>query len=52
LQEDFPLSKISKHKPVLGTDDILLLLTHHWSRDTSVFPTEDQRLRFATAMLF
>lgn len=40
-----------KPKPVLGTDDLLLLLTHHWGRDTSVFPTEDQQLRFATAML-
>jgi hypothetical protein len=31
---------------------MLLLLTHHWVRDTCVFPTEDQRLRFAAALLF
>jgi hypothetical protein len=38
-------------KPVLGADDLILLLTHHWARDTSVFPTEDQRLALATIML-
>jgi integrase len=38
-------------KPVLRADDLILLLTHHWARDTSIFPTEDQRLALATIML-
>ena len=40
-----------KAKPVLGADDILLLLTHLWARDTSIFPTKDQRLMLAAMML-
>jgi len=36
---------------VLGADDLILLLTHHWARDTSIFPTEDQRLTLAAIML-
>ena len=36
----------------MGVDDLLLGLTHHWSRDRSVFPTEDDRLDLATIMLF
>lgn len=39
-------------KPVLGVDDLLLGLTHHWSRDKSVFPTEDDRLDLPLIMLF
>jgi hypothetical protein len=42
----------SKPKPVAGPDDLLLLLTHHWARNESVFPTEDDRLDIATIMLF
>ena len=40
-----------KLKPVLGPDDILLLLTHHWARDTCIFPIEDQRVAFAAILL-
>ena len=40
-----------KAKLVLGADDVLLLLTHLWARDTSTFPTEDQRLTLASMML-
>lgn len=36
----------------MGVDDLLLGLTHHWSRDTSAFPTEDDRLDLPTIMLF
>ena len=36
----------------MSVDDLLLGLTHHWSRDRSVFPTEDDRLDLATIMLF
>ncbi|OBT74038.1 hypothetical protein VF21_07827 [Pseudogymnoascus sp. 05NY08] len=51
LADEFKLRRTMKAKPVLGADDILLLLTHLWARDTSVFPTEDQRLTTATIML-
>ncbi|KAM7183511.1 FluG domain containing protein [Rhypophila sp. PSN 637] len=43
LTEGFDLDKMPKDKPGL---------THHWSRDRSVFPTEDDRLDLATIMLF
>jgi integrase len=36
---------------VLGADDLVLLLTYHWAQDTSIFPTEDQRLALAAIML-
>lgn len=36
---------------MLRADDLILLLTHHWAPDTSIFPTEDQRLALATIML-
>jgi hypothetical protein len=41
-----------KHVPafpcqVLGVDDLLLLLTHHWARDTSTFSTERHQVQFA-----
>jgi hypothetical protein len=37
---------------VAGPDDLILLLTHHWARDESVFPTEDDRHDVATIILF
>lgn len=37
---------------MLGVDDFILLLTHHWARDTSIFLIEDQRLVFVMIMLF
>ena len=52
LVKDFGLSTTVKPKPVLGPNDILLLLTHHWARDTCTFPTEDQRVSFAAILLF
>lgn len=52
MTADFDLDKMPKEKPVLGVDDLLLGLTHHWTRDRSVFPTEDDRLDLATIMLF
>jgi len=36
---------------VMGPDDLLLLLTHHWARDTHTYPIEDQRLTVAAIML-
>jgi len=52
LKDDFDLDIQAKCKPVMGVDDLLLGLTHHWSRDTSIFPTEDDRLDLPTIMLF
>ncbi|KAG9232492.1 FluG domain-containing protein [Amylocarpus encephaloides] len=52
LKDDFDLDTTSKPKPVVGPDDLLLLLVHHWARDESVFPTEDDRHDVATIMLF
>jgi hypothetical protein len=52
LKVKFDLDPTSKPKPVAGPDDLLLLLTHHWARDESVFPTEDDRHDVATIMLF
>jgi hypothetical protein len=40
-----------KSKPVLGVDDLLLLLTCHWARDKFTFPTERQRVQFALILL-
>jgi hypothetical protein len=37
---------------VAGPDDLLQLLTQHWARDESVFPTEDDQHDVATVMLF
>jgi hypothetical protein len=51
LAEEFSLRREKTAKPVLGADDLILLLTHHWARDTSTFQTEDQRLSLAAIML-
>lgn len=40
-----------KSKPVLGVDDLLLLLTSHWARGKFTFPTERQRVQFALILL-
>ncbi|EFZ00634.2 alcohol dehydrogenase [Metarhizium robertsii ARSEF 23] len=52
LTEKFKLDNQPGSKPVLGANDLLLGLTHHWCRDKSVFPTEDDRLDLSTIMLF
>jgi hypothetical protein len=51
LEEEFELDPIPKDKPVLGSDDLLLLLTYLWARDTCIFPIEDQRHILATFLL-
>lgn len=48
---DYDLDITVKEKPVLGIDDLLLLLNHHWARDTSTFPTERYRVQFALILL-
>jgi hypothetical protein len=45
------LDRTVKSKPVLGVDDLLLLLNCHWARDKSVFPTERHRVQFALILL-
>jgi hypothetical protein len=37
---------------VVGTDDLVHLLTYHWTLDTSIYPTEDDRLDITTLILF
>ncbi|TGO43983.1 hypothetical protein BCON_0678g00010 [Botryotinia convoluta] len=49
--KEFDLRREKSAKPVLKADNLILLLTHHWARDTSIFPTEDQHLALATIML-
>jgi hypothetical protein len=51
LTTDFDLDITVKEKPVLGVDDLLLLLNYHWARDTSTFPTERHRVQFALILL-
>jgi hypothetical protein len=52
LKDKFNLDVLAKCKPVMGVDDLLLGLTHHWSRDISIFHTKDDRLDLPTIMLF
>ncbi|PMD59341.1 uncharacterized protein K444DRAFT_630140 [Hyaloscypha bicolor E] len=51
LTTDFELDITVREKPVLGIDDLLLLLNYHWARDTSTFPTERYRVQFALILL-
>jgi len=37
---------------VVGTDDLVYLFTYHWTFDTSIYPTEDDRLDITTLILF
>jgi hypothetical protein len=36
----------------MNVDDLLMALTHHWSKDISQFPDERQRVQLAVIMLF
>ena len=51
MTTDFELDITVREKPVLGVDDLLLLLNYHWARDTSTFPTERHRVQFALILL-
>ena len=51
MTRDFELDITVKEKPVLGVDDLLLLLNYHWARNTSTFPTERHRVQFALILL-
>ena len=52
LTTDYDLDNMPKPKPLAGVDTLLLILTHHWARDESIFRTEDDRLDFACVTLF
>jgi hypothetical protein len=52
LTKRYNLDTSVKTKPVQGVDDLLLALCYHWSKDTSVFPNERQRLQLPTIQLF
>ena len=45
------MDRTVKSKPVLGVDDLLLLLNCHWARDKSVYHTERQRVQYALILL-
>ncbi|KAH7360961.1 hypothetical protein BKA65DRAFT_195900 [Rhexocercosporidium sp. MPI-PUGE-AT-0058] len=49
--DTFGLDNTIKSKPVLGVDDLLLLLNHHWARDTSTSPTERHQVHFPLILL-
>ncbi|KFY20821.1 hypothetical protein V491_03397 [Pseudogymnoascus sp. VKM F-3775] len=49
--DTLPLDRTVKPKPVLGVDDLLLLLNCHWARDKSVYRIERQRVQFALILL-
>ena len=51
MTTDFDLDITVKEKPVLGINDLLLLLNYHCERDTSTFPTERYRVQFALILL-
>jgi|SRR5579862_9455503 len=36
---------------MMNVDDLLLVLTHHWARDTSSFPTERQRVQLPMILI-
>lgn len=52
LKKEFNLTDGPQDKPVMGVDDILAAFVVHWASDTSVYPTEDDRLDVPTIMLF
>ncbi|KAI9810031.1 MAG: hypothetical protein M1827_006729 [Pycnora praestabilis] len=51
-KEKYRLDMSVKSKPVMGVDDLLLVLTHHWAKDKSVFPNERQRVQLPMILLF
>ncbi|KFY65136.1 hypothetical protein V496_02779 [Pseudogymnoascus sp. VKM F-4515 (FW-2607)] len=52
LRKAYDLDGMPKPKPLAGPDTLLLILTQHWARDKSIFRTEEDRLDFATILLF
>ncbi|KAI9808022.1 MAG: hypothetical protein M1827_007547 [Pycnora praestabilis] len=52
LKEKYRLDMSVRSKPVMGVDDLLLVLTHHWAKLKSVFPNERQRVQLPRILLF
>lgn len=51
LKERFNFDPTVKSKPVSDIDSLALALSHHWRRDTSMFPSERQRLQVPAVFL-
>ena len=51
LIDDYNLRVLPKKKPVIGLDDLYLLLYTHWVLDDSTFKDERQRVQVATGLL-
>ena len=51
LIDEYGLCTIPKKKPVIGLDDLYLLLYTHWVLDDSTFKDERQRVQVATGLL-
>ena len=52
LKRRYDLDTTIGSKDTVGGNDLLLLLGHHWAKDTAVSPDEEQRVQFATIFLF
>lgn len=51
LVDEYGLRKLPKKKPVIGRDDLYLLLYTHWVLDNATYPDERQRVTVATGIL-
>ncbi|KAG8531634.1 uncharacterized protein KY384_003265 [Bacidia gigantensis] len=51
LIDEYGLRVLPKKKPVIGLDDLYLLLYTHWVLDDSTFKDERQRVQVATGLL-
>lgn len=51
LGDEYGLRKLPKKKPVIGRDDLYLLLYTHWVLDDATYPDEHQRVTVATGIL-
>lgn len=51
LIDEYRLRTTPKKKPVIGLDDLYLLLYTHWVLDDSTFKDERQRVQVATGLL-
>jgi len=51
LVDEYSLRVLPKRKPVIGLDDLYLLLYTHWVLDDSTFKDERQRVQVATGLL-
>ena len=52
MKKRYKLGVLVKPKPVISADDLLVLLSYLWASDDFVMPDEEQRVQFATILLF